>query len=116
MPETSGIVHRGFRLVPLAGTLTVVLVALVNKLTRREAWSDLHGHVREKGVTMASKKPMTPGTKAPSSGQGVIIGPRGGNTGKEVTIVKGHKIPPTPKPGQKIVMVDPTKNGAGKGK
>lgn len=71
---------------------------------------------REEGVIMASKKPMTPGTKAPSSGQGLIIGPRGGNTHKEVTIVKGHKVPPTPKPGQKIVMVDPTKNGAGKGK
>ena len=65
---------------------------------------------------MAASKPLKPGTKATQSGQGEIVGPRGGRTGKEVTIVKGKTIPPTPKAGQTIVIVDPTKNGAGTGK
>lgn len=66
---------------------------------------------------MASKNsPLKPGNKAPKSGQYEQIGPRGGHTGEEVTGVKGHKLPPTSKPGQTYELVDPTKNGAGKGK
>jgi len=41
---------------------------------------------------------MNPGSKAPVSGQYGIKGPRGGDTGKEVTAVKGEPLPPTPKP------------------
>ena len=44
----------------------------------------------------------------------MIVGPRGGHTGVEVTSVKGKPLPPTPKSGQSYVLVDPTKNGSGK--
>ena len=63
-----------------------------------------------------AKKPAsgTPGEKAPASGQYIPIGPRGGQVGNEVTVVKGKPLPPTPKPNQTWVIVDPTKNGSGK--
>ena len=51
-----------------------------------------------------------PGQKAPVSGQYEIVGPRGGRTGKERTVVKGEPIPPTPKSGQKLRLVDKTKH------
>lgn len=38
---------------------------------------------------------LKPGNKAPASGQYGIVGPRGGQTGKEVTVVKGEPMPPT---------------------
>lgn len=50
-----------------------------------------------------------PGHTAPKSGQYGIVGPRGGETGKERTVVKGEPFPPTPAPGQTYVLVDPTK-------
>jgi hypothetical protein len=50
-----------------------------------------------------------PGQTAPKSGQYGIVGPRGGDTGKERTVVKGEPFPPTPAPKQTYVMVDPTK-------
>jgi hypothetical protein len=34
-----------------------------------------------------------------ASGEYEIIGPRGGDTGKERTVVRGEPLPPTPKPG-----------------
>ena len=55
-------------------------------------------------------KPLTPGTKAPTSGQYGLKGPRGGQTGVEVTATKGKPLPPTPKPGLKYVLVDKTKH------
>ena len=51
-----------------------------------------------------------PGSKANVSGQYGIIGPRGGNTNKERTVVKGEPFPPTPKPNQKYVLKDKTKH------
>ena len=57
-----------------------------------------------------------PGQKAPASGQYGVVGPRGGKTNKEVTVVKGEPMPPTQKPGQTYVMNDPTKNKSGKPK
>ncbi|WP_306365557.1 hypothetical protein [Nocardia sp. CC227C] len=60
--------------------------------------------------------PLKPGNKAPRSGQYEEVGPRGGRTGEEKTGVKGKTLPPTSKPGNHYVLVDPTKNGAGKGK
>jgi hypothetical protein len=57
-----------------------------------------------------------PGTPAPDSGLYDIVGPRGGDTGKQVTGVLGHRLPPTPKPGQKFKLAVPAKNDAGKGK
>jgi hypothetical protein len=56
-----------------------------------------------------------PGTPAPDSGLYDIVGPRGGDTGLQVTAVLGHRLPPTPKPGQTFVLVTPANNGAGKG-
>ena len=61
------------------------------------------------------KKVMSPGTKAPASGQYGIIGPRGGDTGKERTVVKGEPLPPTPESGQSYVLNDRTKNKSGRG-
>ena len=58
-----------------------------------------------------SKKP---GEKADSSGQYERIGPRGGKTGIEVTVVKGEPLPPTPKPGETYRLVDKTKHKNGK--
>lgn len=55
-----------------------------------------------------------PGEKAKQSGQYEIVGPRGGGTGKERTVVKGEPMPPTPKPGQGYKIADPTKNKSGR--
>lgn len=55
-----------------------------------------------------------PGEKAVRSGQYEIVGPRGGRTGIERTVVKGKPLPPTQHNGQRYIMVDPTKNGAGR--
>jgi len=61
-------------------------------------------------------KPIPPGTPAPASGQYEIVGPRGGGTGVERTVVRREPLPPTPRAGQQYVLVDPTNNGAGKPK
>jgi len=57
---------------------------------------------------------LKPGQRAPRSGQYEIVGPRGGSTGEERTVTKGEPLPPTPKPGQRFTMVDPTKHRSGK--
>jgi hypothetical protein len=62
-----------------------------------------------------SKQPLKPGQITPASGQYVVVGPRGGSTGDEITSVQGHPLPPTAKPGQGFVLVDPTHNGSGDG-
>ena len=62
------------------------------------------------------KKTYKPCEKAPASGQYGIIGPRGGSTGKERTVVKNEPLPPTPEPGQKYIISDRTKNKSGQGK
>ena len=64
---------------------------------------------------MSKNQPLSPGSKAPASGQYGIVGPRGGDTGKERTVVKGEPLPPTPKSGQGYVINDRTKNKSGKG-
>lgn len=64
---------------------------------------------------MSKRNPLSPGTKAPVSGQYGIVGPRGGNTGKERTVVKGEPLPPTPRPRQTYVINDRTKNKSGRG-
>lgn len=63
-----------------------------------------------------TKDSHKPGAKAPASGQYEIIGPRGGRTGKERTVVRGEPLPPTPGPGQGYRITDRTKNKAGRGK
>lgn len=64
---------------------------------------------------MSKGSELKPGQKAPQSGQYEIRGDQGGRSGKEVTVVKGEPLPPTPKPGQKYQIVDPTKNKSGRG-
>lgn len=59
---------------------------------------------------MTKKPTYSSGSKVPKSGQYEIIGPQGGATGNEITGVKGKNFPPTPKKGQKFVLVDPTKH------
>lgn len=56
-----------------------------------------------------------PGETAPALGQYAIIGPRGGNTGEERTVVKGEPLPPTPEKGQLFKIVDRSKNKSGRG-
>jgi hypothetical protein len=55
------------------------------------------------------QQPLSPGSKAPASGQYGIVGPRGGATGTERTVVRGEPLPPPPQAGQKYVLVDRTK-------
>lgn len=55
-----------------------------------------------------------PGQRAPVSGEYEVLGPRGGDTGKERTAVQGKPLPPTAKPGQGYVISRPAHNGAGK--
>jgi hypothetical protein len=55
-----------------------------------------------------------PGEKCTRSGQYEIVGPRGGRTGEERTVVKHEPLPPTPKPNQTYINVDPTKHKSGK--
>ena len=50
-------------------------------------------------------KKLPPGHKAPASGQY-----KNTKTGNEVTGIKGRPLPPTPKPNQGYVLVDPTKH------
>jgi hypothetical protein len=59
-------------------------------------------------------KNLKPGSKAPVSGQYEIIGPRGGKTGVERTVVRGETLPPPPGPGQAYRIADRTKNNAGR--
>ncbi len=54
---------------------------------------------------MAKTSLLKPGTPAPKSGQAKIPGSK-----VEVTVVQGKPMPPTPKPGQGYVIVDPTKH------
>jgi len=59
---------------------------------------------------MAKKDEYKPGETCPMSGQWEIVGPRGGSTGKERTVVKGEPFPPPPESGQKYKLVDRTKH------
>ncbi|MCX6032966.1 MAG: hypothetical protein NT169_27225 [Chloroflexi bacterium] len=60
-------------------------------------------------MSKSKSTPLRPGQRAPESGQYGIIGPRGGDTGAERTVVKNEPLPPTPKSGQTYRIVDPTK-------
>jgi transcriptional regulator with XRE-family HTH domain len=65
---------------------------------------------------IVSRDKLTPGSKAPASGQYEIIGPRGGRTGVERTVVKGETLPPTPHAKESYRIADRTNNGAGRPK
>lgn len=49
-------------------------------------------------------KSLRPGETAPKSGIYDRIGPRGGNTRKQVVAEEGEPLPPTPKPGMKYEL------------
>lgn len=51
-----------------------------------------------------------PGQRPSDSGQFLVVGPKGGNTGTEVTGVAGKPLPPTKKPGMSYILVDKTKH------
>ncbi len=61
---------------------------------------------------MANKNSKTfkPGQTAVTSGQYGVLGPRGADLHKEVTVTKKEPFPPTQKPGQKYYLADPTKH------
>ena len=56
-------------------------------------------------MTAKPKGTFKPGTPAPISGQVAVPGSK-----LEVTVVQGKPMPPTPKPNQGYVYVDPTKH------
>jgi hypothetical protein len=62
---------------------------------------------------MSKPKNLPPGSKAPASGEYQQIGPRGGK-GKEVTVPKGHVLPPGPA-GTTYDLVRPAHNKSGRG-
>lgn len=51
-----------------------------------------------------------PGETVPKSGQYPVVGPRGGDLEREVTVVKGEPFPPTQKSGQGYGPPDQTKH------
>lgn len=57
-----------------------------------------------------AKHIFRPGQIASTSGQYVYVGPRGGISGKEVTVVKGEPFPPSPKPGMGFMLSDKTRH------
>ncbi|WP_447643360.1 hypothetical protein [Nocardioides zeae] len=59
---------------------------------------------------MTNKPTLRPGNRTPVSGQYPVVGPRGGETGQEVTSVEGRPLPPTPKPGQGYGKPDVTRH------
>lgn len=63
-----------------------------------------------------AKQPLRPGTPAPASAQYKVIGPRGGESGKEITGVKGKPLPPSATPGGGYRIADRTHNKSGQGK
>ena len=50
-----------------------------------------------------------PGQTVPVSGQWGVYGPRGGDTGQEVTSSRGEPFPPTQRPGLNYRLNDKTK-------
>jgi hypothetical protein len=53
---------------------------------------------------------LKPGDTVPRSGLYEIIGPRGGDTGKQITGVKGKTLPPTRKSGEGYRLADAAKH------
>lgn len=55
-----------------------------------------------------SKSNIKPGQTVEVSGQYKAVGPRGGMSTTEVTLVQGKPAPPTQKPGMSFKLVDKT--------
>lgn len=56
------------------------------------------------------KDKLKPGEKAPESGIYGIVGPRGGDTGKEIVAEEREPLPPTRKPGEGYKLKRPAKH------
>jgi hypothetical protein len=56
-------------------------------------------------------KSYKPGERAPRSGVYEIVGPRGGRTGEERAVSRGHPLPPTKGSGQRYELVAPLREG-----
>lgn len=67
---------------------------------------------RKKGDRMSRE--LKSGEEAPVSGLYELIGPRGGHTGKERTVVRGEVLPPTPKPGMAYRIAERAHNKSGR--
>ena len=65
---------------------------------------------------MTNKQIFKPGMISPFSGEAELHGPRGGDTGREVTVDKGERFPPTPEPKQTYTISRRAHNQAGRGK
>jgi hypothetical protein len=63
-------------------------------------------------IAMDRLPKVKPGQSAPFSGQYQEVGPHGGKK-KEVTLPKGHTVPPTHKKGSRYKLIDRTNNKAG---
>ncbi len=62
---------------------------------------------------MSNIKDLPPGSIAPRSGEWTVIGPRGGKHG-EVTVPKGHTLPPTQISGSTYKLTRPAHNKSGR--
>jgi hypothetical protein len=61
-----------------------------------------------------ARKGLTPGTETPRSGLYDKIGPRGGDTGEQVSSTKGKPLPPTDKTGETWKLTKPAHHKSGK--
>lgn len=90
-----------------------LLIKIVPKFTPGPA---SEGAKSTKGLRRSyMKSSFHPGQIAPLSGQYQQIGPRGGR-GKQVTMVKGEALPPTPRDKMTYVLVDSKKSKSGASK
>lgn len=61
-----------------------------------------------------ANKGLKPGTATPSSGIYNKLGPRGGNTGEQISSTRGNPLPPTDKPGETWKETVPAHHKSGK--
>ncbi len=57
-----------------------------------------------------SQDRLKPGDITPVSGQYRVVGPRGGDKGREITSTEGNPLPPTNEAGLRYELTDPTKH------
>lgn len=92
---------------------TVAPIASFPRMDYGGAGSKRSANAPTKEPEMPKAQPThKPGQIVPKSGQYPVVGPKGGDTGKEVTVVKGEPFPPTPKPGMGYGQPDLTKHSS----
>lgn len=75
-------------------------VAMTPSSFKRKEWKIM----RKKVAILKS------GMITPDSGPYAVVGPRGGKLGIEIFSIQGKPLPPTPKPRQSYVPVNPTEH------